>query len=554
MALSNKWVGYVDRSYQQIKDSLTNQLVVNNPEVTDHSESNILIIILSMFAGVAEMLNYYIDNMAREAFIGTARRFSSMVKLVRLLDYRVQAASASSADVVFTFNAPTTGVGLIPIDTLVQTANNVQFLTYQNTSVPNGTSAISIGVRQVTKVIGSNIGTTNGLGNQAFPLGLNYVHGSLMIKIALIPWTLVNSLGLSTPTDKHFIVEIDVDGIAYVVFGDGVNGAIPPVAQSVIADLETTLAELGNVNPNTITTLATVPPLPGVSSITITNPNASTGGAGYETVERIRISAPLSIRTLDRAVTFQDYVDIAKLAPGVGKAAVLFDCGKTVQVYIVPIGGGIAQSPLLVSTDNYFEPRRMVTTFIDVLAAGQTRLYIEITAAAKFREDPAQVKVDIENALIEYGSYLKQTINKKVRLSDIISLVDNLPKVDFMTLVAAYSIPYAYPFNHLNQLSWTRKTLPGSVTRIKWTLQWTGVNYTLYKGNLFMGLINNNVLYSDGIIEFTPQTSGYTVGDTWEWFTYPYNMDINLDDYSIPFVQLSDLVVNVSAQIFQPIE
>ncbi len=78
MALDNPWVGYITRSYQQIKDSLLSRMVTNNPEITDHSESNILVIIIGMFAGIAEMLGYYIDNMAREAFIATARKFTSM--------------------------------------------------------------------------------------------------------------------------------------------------------------------------------------------------------------------------------------------------------------------------------------------------------------------------------------------------------------------------------------------------------------------------------------------------------------------------------------------
>ena len=86
MALKNQWVGYISRSYLQIKNSVLQRLSEIVPEVTDHSESNILVIIIGIFSGIAEMLNYYIDNMARESFITTARRYSSVVKHTRLIE------------------------------------------------------------------------------------------------------------------------------------------------------------------------------------------------------------------------------------------------------------------------------------------------------------------------------------------------------------------------------------------------------------------------------------------------------------------------------------
>jgi len=57
MALNNPWVGYITRSYKQIKSELLNRLGIAVPEITDHSPSNIMVIILDMFSGIAEMLN-----------------------------------------------------------------------------------------------------------------------------------------------------------------------------------------------------------------------------------------------------------------------------------------------------------------------------------------------------------------------------------------------------------------------------------------------------------------------------------------------------------------
>jgi hypothetical protein len=48
------------------------------------------------------MVNYYIDQMARESFIGTARRYTSVVKLSKLNNYNIKARWYASVDLLFT--------------------------------------------------------------------------------------------------------------------------------------------------------------------------------------------------------------------------------------------------------------------------------------------------------------------------------------------------------------------------------------------------------------------------------------------------------------------
>ena len=83
MGITNKWLNPYQRSYQQIKAKLVESLMglkdlQGQKLITDYSEGNILIIILSLFAAIAEVLHYYVDNMARETFLSTARRYDSV--------------------------------------------------------------------------------------------------------------------------------------------------------------------------------------------------------------------------------------------------------------------------------------------------------------------------------------------------------------------------------------------------------------------------------------------------------------------------------------------
>jgi hypothetical protein len=549
--INNSWVGYLDRSYQQIKTALLTRLGVVAPEISDHSSSNLLVIIIEMFAGVVEHLNYYIDNMAREAFIATARRYDSHIKIAKLHDYRVRAANPSSADLQLTFNTPSTFAAVIPIHTEFSTQSGIIFRSIANTPVPAGSAGVNLAVKQWVKKNSILLGVTDGSSNQAFQIESGYCNETMVIKVGGVSYTRVYTFGYSNALDKHFIVEVDTDGQAYVVFGDNTNGAIPASGKNVRGNYYVTSGDIGNVDAGNISTLITTLAIPGVTTITVTNPAAASAGFLYETIELMKTRIPLSIRTLLRAVTFQDYIDIAKLYAGVGKATVYYNCGKYVYIYIVPVGGGSASNALLADVVIWFEDKRMVTTFIQCRAAGETVLRLTLEVRSRFQEDPLDAKTDVETALLDFGSYQKQDINKAVRLSDIYALVDNLEKVSFVNITHLSTLPYANPINHSTQLNWTREVLNGT-TRSFWKAEYidlAGVHkYRLFKDNLYLGDVDEGLVYTDPTNTIKLQFTGgiYTHGMQWEFVTYPINQDIVIDDFTIPKVELSFVNVNVT--------
>ena len=98
MATSNPWLTPYQRSFNDIKDKILQELRVQVPEITDLTEGNIFVLIISIFAAMVEVLHYYIDNAGREAFVTTARRYSSLYKHAKLVDYKVKAAVPPSVD------------------------------------------------------------------------------------------------------------------------------------------------------------------------------------------------------------------------------------------------------------------------------------------------------------------------------------------------------------------------------------------------------------------------------------------------------------------------
>lgn len=552
---NNPWVGYLQRSYEQVKASLLTRLTTSNPEITDHSESNILVVIIGMFAGVVEHLNYYIDNMAREAYIDTARFFSSMVRLVRILDYRIKAKIPATVTLTVSLedgsgNAqPAAAPAFIPAGTVIQTSNGVSFRTTDDLTINAGDTVLTIGASQYTLIASTSLGNTTGVANETFVIGTDYVHNSIYVVINGQIWTEKTTLGLSGPLDRHFVVDINTSGEAYIQFGDGTFGQIPPSPFSVNASWRDSLGASGNlISEGTISNWASPPTVPGVTAVLVTNNLKPSGGSDYEDIERMRFRVPLSIRTLDRAVTPTDYNDVALLAPGVLKAKTRFCCSETqcIEIYIGPEGGGIAQVPLLNSTEAFVCERKMVTDRVCTKAAGITPVPLLAIVNAKPGVDTVLLQTEVENIIANNFGYANNQINQGIFLSDIYNTVDSLLNVENLDISWITTRPYARAYNHINELNWTRIVTSNSTTTHNWKMQYQGANtFGVWKDDILQGFatIGSPFTDTDNIIEFTISLGVYAIGNVWKFKTYQYGGNQMIDDYSVPVVEATVQVV-----------
>jgi hypothetical protein len=559
VTITQNWVGYADRSYEQIKRSCLRRLGIQAPEISDHSESNPLIIILSMFAGIGEMLNLYIDAAAREVYLGTARRYKSAVKIVKLIDYLIRAKNPASVNLYFELTdsngtpAPLpVGTVIIPQGTIINSSNsNIPFVLQSDVYINTGYQNAYGVAKQQLLVIAEAIGSTDGSPYQRIDLSDDYVDGSIRLVIGSDEWKPFKSLGIMFPSTLGFTVNIDEDSKAYIEFGDGVNGKIPTNGQVVYADYRVSTGYNGNVPPDQITELTVQPALPDGISIRVTNPDYASGGSNFETLREIQNRAPRSIRTLERAVTYQDYIDLCYLVLGVGAAAVNYCCGKFVDIYIAPNSPGNATLALLQDVRDFINCRKMITTQISVQASGISKIWIK----AKIYGKPLEYSRDIYNQVVneldlKYG-YGTLQINGKISIPGIISTVENLSKVDRIEVEQVRLLPYARPIDNTPSiLNIVFITLPITTVNTKYTIihRATLNQFEIYKSGIFLDIYNPDQVYADSIVSFKVQAGTYTDGDKWEFTAYtsypeifPISL-IEIKDFSAPIIDVGPFI------------
>lgn len=551
-SINNTWVGYLNRSYQTIKNALLSKVTTSNPELTDHGESNIFVIIISMFSGIAEMLNYYVDSMAREGFQAIAQRRSSIIRHSYPLDYRIKARMYESVNVNFNIvdsNSDPINLSsdtLVPAGTSISTTGGITYVTLNDYTMIAGSSVYSIPFVQATLNSAIPLGVTDGTLNQHLVLPSDYVHGTIDLSVGGTDYTNIDSWANADFDDESYIIDVLFDNSIVVELGDDFRGLVPVSGQAVEASFYTTLGPDGSVDPGELVT----PPAISLGAgefLEVSNPLASSGGTFIESTESIRKNSIYSRRLLNRMVTRLDYKNLTESIAGVAKAKIHFCCGKSIDLYIVPEGGGIASQSLIDAVADEVDDKKMAGTKVSIYSAGETYLYIDLTATARKNKSSTQTRADIENALLTFGLETNREINGAIRISDITSLVDNLEKVDYVDLDVLYAIPYANPTNSSTQLSWSREIKSGSVDIIAWSLVYnsgTG-NFTLVKDRTFITNVAVGVTYEDDIIKFTINAGAYSDGYRWEFKTYPYTSNLVIDDFTIPRTNIANLNISV---------
>lgn len=222
-------------------------------------------------------------------------------------------------------------------------------------------------------------------------------------------WKEVAHLLLSGPDDRHFTVDRQRGSIR---FGDGVNGMIPPAGtNNLYLSYRSGGGAGGNKAAGTITQLRTAVPY----ATGVTNFRAAIGGRDIESMEALLERGSRLLRHRDRAVTREDFEDLARLAsPAVARARCypLRDLAAdpagsrrlpgVVSVVIVPRTSAACPKPdlpLLRHVQRFLDERRSADAKLVLVAPEYVEATIEAAIVAAPEAEAGQLVRDCRRLL-----------------------------------------------------------------------------------------------------------------------------------------------------------
>jgi hypothetical protein len=214
-------------------------------------------------------------------------------------------------------------------------------------------------------------------------------------------WSVRYDLIESQPGDWSFVVEIDDEGLAHLRFGDGSLGAQPTAGMTINATYRIGNGSPGNVGAEAISRIVLPELLNGVS-LTVRNPLPAQGGTDAEPIAQAKLYAPHEfLKTIERAITADDYQTIAERNPKIQQAAAALNWTGSwyeADVAVDPLGTETSSPALLKQIGRYLERFRKMGQDLAVVPAVYVPLDLEMEVCALPQYERAHVKAALLDA------------------------------------------------------------------------------------------------------------------------------------------------------------
>lgn len=462
-------IDYTSRDFVSLRSDLIARVKTAIPEWDPNDAADFGVVMVEAMAHLGDVLSYYIDRAANESSLSTATRRSSVLALARDLGYTPSGYTSSS--VTISFSNSSLGAVVVPAGTVVTAiVEKDDFLLYipfeTDADVTVGAaSAASVTATQGETVEGStgygeSLGISTGAPNQFFRVPSDtVVKTSVAVYVFdgvnYYPWTPVTHLADYAPTSRVFRVIDDGYGTFYVEFGDGVSGLAPSAGHTIHASYRKVDGVNGNVAATTVREITSVPGLTSgqvavlVGTLTVTNDSPATGGSDPEDLSSMRTNASQAYRANNRAVTLDDYQNLALQVPSCGKASARSSVPTSVLLTVAPSrtfgaaearpgyfdasGTGVGPwtvtseyTDLKASVKSYVEQRMLAGTALTMTDTVYTPISMTITVTALPSVLNSDVVTICKQAIADRFDYSNIGFGAQVLTTDLISLVASL--------------------------------------------------------------------------------------------------------------------------------
>ena len=426
--LPTSGIDYTSKDYESFRNDMIKQLGIKMPEYTDIRQSDAGIVILELLAQGLDIISYYQDVIANEAFLVTEEQRSNALKWCQVLGYVPKSSTPAEFSQVFVLSSIQTKETIIPAGTVVKTLGSVAepsvyFETVDELVIPagflgnetdtEGNYMFTTKVVQGVTINNELIGSSTGAPDQNYTLNYSPV---ILDSISVIidegsgfrAWNRVDNFVDSKADSRDYTAIINENDEAVITFGDGVFGKIPLEHNNgMFCTYRIGGGTNGNVGANKICLLDSNI---GVVASTFNPYTADVEGQDKETLAEIKKNAPNAYRVKWGALTTKDFSDVILMNfPEVTNVVSYSNEAnpQDIDIYLLlkndaPVDEGIKSKILSLFDENEGGRKIVGAGNISLYPAIKVPLSINATLAVKDRYGFESVKRNVETFVNHY--------------------------------------------------------------------------------------------------------------------------------------------------------
>jgi len=349
---------YSDKDYDSLRARLFALIQSVYPDWTDTAVATFGNLLVELFAFVGDVLGFYQDAQAREAFVATAVQRRSLLSLAKLTGFVANTATAATADVLVSLTAPAVADVFLPNGSTVATLDVSGSVVFQvlhpsaeGYTIPAG--QLSVLVNTENSAPAQDNFSATGLAGQDVPLSQRgYIDNTAIVNAGNGPYIQVPNFLASTSSDRHYTASVDENDRARLRFGNGVNGAVPTGTITVV--YKTGGGTAGNVPAGSLRRIdGSFTDIQGNAvSLTAVNPTRAAGGAERTSSRRIQQLIPEQVRAPVNSTSHEDFIINAERLGQVARVLFLTrNQDPTIPentgiLFPLPVGGGLPSAAL----------------------------------------------------------------------------------------------------------------------------------------------------------------------------------------------------------------
>jgi hypothetical protein len=428
---------FITKDYESYRQFMINLIPEYAPEWTDTTQSDFGIVLIELFANGLDVLSYYQDTAIRENIISTAERRDSIRLLAQMLGYDVDGRIPAQVEEEITIydDLVDEEVEVMRGTQIATSDSNIIFETNENLVIPAGETTGTVSMTHGVTRRNDFIGTSDGSLGQRYKLTYpNTLEDTIEVSVQdlegnRIEWEKVDTFIGESFDSRVYTVKRE-DDFHIIEFTRGQSGKVPEKDYKIFANYRQGGGEEGNVGAETLTKL--IDNVDGVGSV-INLQAPFIKGEEEEDKELVKTKAPRTWRTNNRAVTRQDFEDIALMSGAVikAKAEETFNDNNDVNLYIVdegrnnPLPAGVIEE-----VKDTVEPRMLVNNNLLVYPANYKTWNVDADLVVKSNYVQSEVESQVRDTLRDNFSMENYDFGEKVKLLDINAEIKKINGVD----------------------------------------------------------------------------------------------------------------------------